>query len=42
MVKDRFHDVVKIALEKDNWKITDDPYEISIDDVNFEIDLAAE
>jgi len=42
MVKDRFHDVVRTALEKDNWKITADPYEVSIDDVDFEIDLAAE
>ncbi|NET07206.1 MAG: fatty-acid oxidation protein subunit alpha [Merismopedia sp. SIO2A8] len=42
MVKDRFHAVVRTALEKDNWKITADPYEISIDDVDFEIDLAAE
>jgi hypothetical protein len=29
-------------LEKAGWKITADPYEISIDDVDFEIDLAAE
>lgn len=42
MVKDRFHNVVKNALEKEGWKITSDPYEISVDDVNFEIDLAAE
>jgi XisH protein len=42
MAKDRFHDVVKIALEKGGWRITADPYEISIDDVDFEIDLAAE
>jgi len=42
IVKDRFHDVVRTALEKDNWKITADPYEVSIDDVDFEIDLAAE
>jgi hypothetical protein len=42
MAKDRFHDVVRTALEKDNWKITADPYEISIEDVDFEIDLAAE
>lgn len=41
-MKDKFHDVVKTALEKDNWKITADPYEISIDDVDFEIDFAAE
>ncbi len=42
MVKDRFHSVVKTALEKEGWKITDDPYEINVDDVDFEIDLAAE
>lgn len=42
MAKDRFHNVVKNALQKDGWKITSDPYEISIDDVDFEIDLAAE
>lgn len=42
MAKDRFHDVVKIALEKEDWQITDDPYEINVDDVDFEIDLAAE
>ncbi|MEC4812454.1 MAG: XisH family protein [Scytonema sp. PMC 1069.18] len=28
--------------EKDGWKITADPYEINVDDVDFEIDLAAE
>ncbi|MGB3691102.1 MAG: XisH family protein [Spirulinaceae cyanobacterium] len=42
MARDRFHNVVRTALEKDNWQITADPYEISIDDVDFEIDLAAE
>ncbi|MEO0988268.1 MAG: XisH family protein [Cyanobacteria bacterium J06639_14] len=42
MAKDRFHDVVKVALEKEGWTITADPYEINIDDVDFEIDLAAE
>ena len=42
MVKDRFHDVVRTALEKEGWKITADPYEINVDDVDFEIDLAAE
>ncbi|BAU14861.1 XisH protein [Leptolyngbya sp. NIES-3755] len=34
--------MVKTALEKEGWIITADPYEISIDDVDFEIDLAAE
>lgn len=42
MVKDRFHAVVRVALEKDGWRITADPYEVRIDDVDFEIDLAAE
>ncbi len=42
MAKDRFHNLVRNALEKDGWKITADPYEINVDDVDFEIDLAAE
>jgi XisH protein len=42
MAKDRFHDVVRAALEKEGWKITADPYEITVDDVDFEIDLAAD
>jgi hypothetical protein len=42
MVKDRFHDVVSVALEKEGWQITADPYEIKVDDVDFEIDLAAD
>jgi len=29
-------------LEKEGWKITADPYAINVDDVDFEIDLAAE
>jgi Holliday junction resolvase-like predicted endonuclease len=42
MAKDHFHDTVRNALEKEGWTITDDPYEVSIGDVDFEIDLAAE
>jgi hypothetical protein len=42
MAKDRFHDVVRTALEKEGWQITADPYEINVEDVDFEIDLAAE
>lgn len=42
MAKDRFHQVVRTALEREGWQITADPYEINIDDVDFEIDLAAE
>ncbi len=41
MAKDRFHDIVRTALEKEGWKIRADPYEISVDDVDFEIDLAS-
>ncbi|WP_445635406.1 Fatty-acid oxidation protein subunit alpha [Nostoc sp. DSM 114161] len=42
MAKDRFHNSVRTALEKEGWTITDDPYQVSIGDVDFEIDLAAE
>jgi XisH protein len=42
MARDRFHQVVRTALEKEGWQITDDPYEINVNDVDFEIDLAAE
>jgi len=42
MGRDRFHEVVRAALEKAGWTITADPYEIKVDDVDFEIDLAAE
>jgi len=42
MVRDRFHQVVRTALEKEAWTITADPYEIQVDDVDFEVDLAAE
>lgn len=42
MAKDRFHAVVRTALEKEGWNVTADPYEINVDDVDFEIDLAAE
>jgi hypothetical protein len=40
--KDIYHDTVRIALEKDGWKITDDPYFIRAIDVAFHIDLGAE
>lgn len=42
MTKDKFHNVVRKALEKDGWNITSDPYEINVYDVDFEIYLAAE
>lgn len=41
--KDRFHDAVKIALEKDGWTITDDPLSIRISSrTKLYIDLGAE
>jgi XisH protein len=42
MAKDRFHDVVRKALEKEGWQITSEFYALAVEDVNFEIDLAAE
>lgn len=42
MAKDRFHNAVRAALEKEGWIITADPLEMSVGDVDFEIDLAAE
>jgi hypothetical protein len=42
MARDRFHYMVKRALEKEGWDITADPYPIQVGNVDFEIDLAAE
>ena len=42
MARDLYHYQARNALVKDGWKITADPYSISVDDVDFEIDLAAE
>lgn len=42
MAKDRFHNAVRTALEKEGWTITADPYEVSVGEADFEIDLAAE
>ncbi len=40
--KDRFHTIVRIALEKEQWKITDDPLRLDVGGTKFEIDLGAE
>lgn len=40
--KDQFHDAVKQSLLKEQWVITADPLLLKIDQVKFEIDLAAE
>ena len=40
--RDRFHDAVKIALQKDGWTITADPLFFRFGGVDVYIDLAAE
>jgi len=40
--KDIFHTVVKSALEKDGWTITDDPLSLQLEDDQVFIDLGAE
>lgn len=42
MAKDLFHNRVKIALQKDGWKITHDPYQLRYGVADVYIDLAAE
>jgi len=40
--RDRFHELVKTALEKEGWVITHDLYHIDLGFVDFYIDLGAE
>ena len=40
--KDIFHEVVKEALQREQWTITHDPLRFKFGDVNFQIDLGAE
>ncbi|MBC6433478.1 fatty-acid oxidation protein subunit alpha [Nostoc sp. HG1] len=40
--RDKFHELVKTALEKEGWVITHDPYHIDLGLVDFYIDLGAE
>ncbi len=42
MSKDLYHDHVKRALEKDGWKITDDPYILESGKIKYRVDLGAE
>jgi hypothetical protein len=42
MAKDIYHDSVKLALEKDGWTITEDPFIFRLDRVSFRMDLGAE
>jgi hypothetical protein len=39
---DRYHNVVREALIKDGWNITDDPLTLRLDGRNYLIDLGAE
>lgn len=40
--KDKYHSAVRIALEKEQWNITDDPLRLEVAGTKFEIDLGAE
>ncbi|MEM8642635.1 MAG: XisH family protein [Cyanobacteria bacterium P01_G01_bin.54] len=40
--KDRYHEVVRIALIKDGWRITFDPYPIRYEEVKLLADLASQ
>ncbi len=40
--KDTFHDTVRIGLEKDGWRVIDDPLRIVAGGVGLFIDLSAE
>ncbi len=40
--RDRFHEIVRTAIQNEGWKITHDPYHIDLGFVDFYIDLGAE
>ena len=42
MARDLFHDIVRTALEKDGWIITDDPLSIRCGGIDIQIDLGVE
>ncbi len=42
MARDIYHQTVRIALEKDGWHITEDPFVLKTGGLRMEIDLAAE
>jgi hypothetical protein len=42
MARDFYHEHLKIALERDGWTITHDPFEITVDSVDYEIDFGTE
>jgi hypothetical protein len=42
MAKDIFHDIVKKALIKEDWLVTDDPLRLKVGVITFQVDLGAE
>ncbi len=43
MARDKYHDIVKLALQKDGWKVTHDPLFVKLDEVTtVQVDLGAE
>ncbi len=40
--KDKYHNQVRLALEKEGWMITHDPYFLKLEGVNYPVDLGAE
>jgi hypothetical protein len=42
MAKDIFHDIVKNALIKEDWLVTDDPLRLKVGVITFQVDLGAE
>jgi hypothetical protein len=42
MARDKYHDQVRLALEKDGWTVTDDPYQLPMGNRRTYIDLGAE
>ena len=42
MAKDLIHESVRIALEKDGWTITHDPFTLETGDISIDMDLGAE
>jgi hypothetical protein len=42
MARDKHHHAARIALEKDGWKVTNNPLELTYKQADFQIDLAAE
>lgn len=42
MARDKYHNLVRTALENDGWIITADPLTVRVGERNVEIDIGAE